>query len=233
MSRWYRADGTFRISGSAARLCTIKRHRLACRASCGTRGAGLLSIRARAPTPATSGGAPATLFAMASTGQKRGGGSGDGLAYQVSRSKVTSMPGSRYHWAALLSAAKHGAARVVHGRSASPIDQDWRGAGDGRGTAIRPLALGLHAQVSAHFLEGGVPPVASAAQTIPESAPGPRPVSVSAQQSLCGEFALGVSNQDPAQGHGRLARAIPDRRLRGEFHRAGSAVVPGYRHLDP
>ena len=32
------------------RLCTIKRHRLACRASCGTRGAGLLSIRARART---------------------------------------------------------------------------------------------------------------------------------------------------------------------------------------
>ena len=42
-----------------------------------------------------------------------------------------------------------------------------------------------------------------------------------------------VPNQDPAQGHGRLARAVPDRRLRGEFHRAGSAVVPGYRHLDP
>ena len=33
-----------------SRLCTIKRHRLACRASCGTRGAGLLSIRARART---------------------------------------------------------------------------------------------------------------------------------------------------------------------------------------
>ena len=31
-------------------ICTIKRHRLACRASCGTRGAGLLSIRARART---------------------------------------------------------------------------------------------------------------------------------------------------------------------------------------
>ena len=35
---------------SVPRLCTIKRHRLACRASCGTRGAGLLSIRARART---------------------------------------------------------------------------------------------------------------------------------------------------------------------------------------
>ena len=38
------------ISQALTRLCTIKRHRLACRASCGTRGAGLLSIRARART---------------------------------------------------------------------------------------------------------------------------------------------------------------------------------------
>ena len=33
-----------------ARLCTVKRHRRGSRASCGTRGAGLLSIRARART---------------------------------------------------------------------------------------------------------------------------------------------------------------------------------------
>ena len=56
---------------------------------------------------------------------------------------------------------------------------------------------------------------------------------VSAQQSLCGEFALGVPNQDPAQGHRRLARAVPDRRLRCEFHRADRAVVPGCRRGGP
>ena len=44
------ASHSFSTSVPDARLCTIKRHRLACRASCGTRGAGLLSIRARART---------------------------------------------------------------------------------------------------------------------------------------------------------------------------------------
>ncbi len=44
------ASHSFPTSVPAAWLCTIKRHRLACRASCGTRGAGLLSIRARART---------------------------------------------------------------------------------------------------------------------------------------------------------------------------------------
>ena len=46
---WLASEG-FSLSAANARLCTIKRHRLACRASCGTRGAGLLSIRARART---------------------------------------------------------------------------------------------------------------------------------------------------------------------------------------
>ena len=42
--------GALYLDHNQSRLCTIKRHRLACRASCGTRGAGLLSIRARART---------------------------------------------------------------------------------------------------------------------------------------------------------------------------------------
>ena len=46
---WMASEG-FSLSAADPRLCTIKRHRLACRASCGTRGAGLLSIRARART---------------------------------------------------------------------------------------------------------------------------------------------------------------------------------------
>ena len=45
-----RFDVDYHTAISMSRLCTIKRHRLACRASCGTRGAGLLSIRARART---------------------------------------------------------------------------------------------------------------------------------------------------------------------------------------
>ena len=46
---WLASEG-FSLSVADPRLCTIKRRRLACRASCGTRGAGLLSIRARART---------------------------------------------------------------------------------------------------------------------------------------------------------------------------------------
>ena len=49
LTRLETVDGFARMY-TLARLCTIKRHRLACRASCGTRGAGLLSIRARART---------------------------------------------------------------------------------------------------------------------------------------------------------------------------------------
>ena len=56
---------------------------------------------------------------------------------------------------------------------------------------------------------------------------------VGAEQGMGSEFALWVPNQDPAQGRRRLARAVPDRRLRREFHRAGSAVAPGCRHLVP
>ena len=63
------------------------------------------------------------------------------------------------------------------------------GAGDG---AVGPLALGLHAQVSPHFLEGDL--------QLPAQFQNLHRVhgQVSAQQSLCREFALGVPNQNPA-----------------------------------
>ena len=46
---WLASEG-FSLWLTDSRLCTIKWHRLGSRASCGTRGAGLLSIRARART---------------------------------------------------------------------------------------------------------------------------------------------------------------------------------------
>ena len=51
-------------------------------------------------------------------------------------------------------------------------------------------------------------------------------------KGLGSEGALGVSDQHPAHVHRRLARAVPERRLRPEFHHAGGAVVPSRRHLD-
>ena len=88
----------------------------------------------------------------------------------------------------------------------------------------------LHAQMRSHLLEGDLQ---LPAQHKPFQNLRRVHGQVSAQQCLCGEFALGVSNQDPAQGHGRLARTIPDRSLRGELHRTGRAVVPGYRGGGP
>ena len=55
----------------------------------------------------------------------------------------------------------------------------------------------------------------------------------SVQKGLSGEGALGVSNQHPANEDGRLAGAVPDRRLGGEFHGAGDAVVPGHLGAGP
>ena len=91
----------------------------------------------------------------------------------------------------------------------------------------RDLALGLHAQMRSHFLEGDLqlPAQHKPFQNL-RRFHGP----VSAQQSLC--VRPGGPEPRPSQGHGRLARAIPDRRLRGEFHRAGRAVV-GYRGGGP
>ena len=56
---------------------------------------------------------------------------------------------------------------------------------------------------------------------------------VGTEQGLSGEGALGVSDQHPANEDGGLAGAVADRRLGGEFHGAGGAVVPGHRGAGP
>ena len=56
---------------------------------------------------------------------------------------------------------------------------------------------------------------------------------VGAEEGLRTEGALGVSYQHPADGHRRLACAIPDGGLGGEFHGTGSAVVPSHRGDGP
>ena len=47
------------------------------------------------------------------------------------------------------------------------------------------------------------------------------------------EGALGIADQHPANEDGRFAGAVPDRRLGGEFHRAGGAVIPGHCGTGP
>ena len=124
-------------------------------------------------------------------------------------------------WAEGRCCRRRWAARVVQEKS------PMRSTGNGQ---VRPLALGLHAQVSPHLLKGDLQ---LPAQDKPFQDPRRVRRRIGAEQGLGSEFALWVPDQDPAQGHRRLARAVPDCRLRREFHRAGSAVVPGCRHLDP
>ena len=119
------------------------------------------------------------------------------------------------------------ATRERPGRSREEPQQDGRGAGDGQ---IGPLALGLHAQVGTHLLKEPAPYLIRGdlqlpAQDKPFQDLGRVRRWVGAQQGLGGEGALGIADQHPANEDGRLAGAVPDCRLRREFHRAGGAVM--------
>ena len=105
--------------------------------------------------------------------------------------------------------------------------QDWRSTGNG---SIRPLALGLHARVSPH-LPGGDLQLPAQHKPLQDLRWVRRRIGT--EQGLRGEDALGISNQHPANEHGGLARAVPDRCLGGEFHRAGGAVIPGHHGTGP
>ena len=94
----------------------------------------------------------------------------------------------------------------------------------------RPLALCLHTQMGSYLVEGDLQ---LPAQYKPFQDLGRVRRRVGTEQGLSGEGALGVSNQHPANEDGRLAGAVPDRRLGGEFHGAGDAVVPGHLGAGP
>ena len=115
------------------------------------------------------------------------------------------------------------------GRQGGPREephQDRRSTGNGQ---VRPLALGLHAQVSPHLLKGDLQ---LPAQHKPFQTDLRRVRRRIGAEQLGSEFALWVPNQDPAQGHRRL----PERHQTAVCEvtqRAGSAVVPGCRHGGP
>ena len=73
----------------------------------------------------------------------------------------------------------------------------------------------------------------SCAQHKPFQDPGRVLCRVGAEQGLRSECALWVSDQHPANGDRWLAGAVPDRRLGGELHRSGGAVIPGHRNSGP
>ena len=98
-----------------------------------------------------------------------------------------------------------------------------RGAGDG---PVGPLTLGFHSQMRPHFLEGDLqlPAQHKPFQDLCRSH-----CRFGTEQRLGVEFAFGVSNQYPTNGHGWFAGVIPERRLRGEFRPADSTVIPSHR----
>ena len=86
----------------------------------------------------------------------------------------------------------------------------------------------LHTQMGSYLVEGDLQ---LPAQYKPFQDLGRVRRRVGTEQGLSGEGALGVSDQHPANEDGGLAGAVPDRRLGGEFHGAGDAVVPGHSAL--
>ena len=103
---------------------------------------------------------------------------------------------------------------------AEEAQQDRGGAGNGR---RRPLALGFHAQMGAHLLEGDLH--LPALQVGGEDG-GRGPVGVGAEQGL-GFAAPGrVAQEQPAQGDGGLARVVPEGRAGGDLEMSPGAVGP-------
>ena len=138
---------------------------------------------------------------------------GDGLSYQAALRWVM---GCRF--------CNAWAARVVQEKSPSRAGV-VRGDGE-----IGPLALCLHTQMGSYLVEGDLQ---LPAQYKPFQDLGRVRRRVGTEQGLSGEGALGVSDQHPANEDGGLAGAVPDRRLGGEFHGAGDAVVPGHLGAGP
>ena len=89
--------------------------------------------------------------------------------------------------------------------------QDGSGAGDGQ---VGPLALGFNAQMGSSFLEGDLQ---LPTQDKPFQDLGRVSRRVGGQQSLGIEGTFGVSDQHPADGHRRFARAVPDGGLGSEL----------------
>ena len=98
--------------------------------------------------------------------------------------------------------------------------QDRGGAGDG---GRRPLALGFHAQVGAHLLEGDLH--LPALQVRGEDG-GRGPVGVGAEQGLGFAASARVAQEQPAQGDGGLARVVPEGRAGGDLEVPLGAVGP-------
>ena len=81
----------------------------------------------------------------------------------------------------------------------------------------------LHSQVSAYLLEGHFQ-LPAQHEPLHDLDRGGR--KVGGQQRLRTEFPQGVSNQDPSNGHWRLARMVPEGGLRSEFHSPDSTIIP-------
>jgi hypothetical protein len=110
-------------------------------------------------------------------------------------------------------------------------EQAEQGRGGAANRQLRPLALGLQAEVAAGLFPGHF-------QLPAQHEPGEdlfgRGVQVGAEQGLGGEGALRIADQDPAQRHRRQAAVVPDGGVRRHFYGALALAVPvRYGHARP
>jgi len=104
---------------------------------------------------------------------------------------------------------------------AEEAQEAGRGAGDG---AIGPLALRFEAEVGAHLLERhlNVP-----AADVPSHDLRGGHVLGGTEEGERADAALRAAHQDPAEGQGVQAGAVPEGRARGQLHLFVPAAVPG------
>ena len=88
---------------------------------------------------------------------------------------------------------------------------------------VRPLALGLHAQMFADLTQGDFQPPS---QDEPLDHLDRLDVQISREQGLGLELAFRIADQDPTNRQGRLTAVIPDGRIRDDLHDAPPFTIP-------
>src|SRR2546421_2678592 len=89
---------------------------------------------------------------------------------------------------------------------------------------IRPLALGLDAQMSTHFMKGDFD---RPAQDKPLHDLGSLSILIGAKQGHWLILALWIANEDPTDRDRRNRRLIPQSRASGDLHLARGSPIPG------
>ena len=109
------------------------------------------------------------------------------------------------------------------GQQSNDGKQCQQGRRDAQDRQVRPLSLGLHAQLSTHFMKSDFDLPASYKPL--DDLLG-RNGKISAKQSLGLEDLFGIPDNDPTDGQRRLSRVEPDRCLGANFNPSLFLAIP-------